>query len=140
VLEVLAPCPGVRAGEPANDASFVLRLSFGRASVLLPGDLERGGEARLLRRLGPVTLLKVGHHGSRTSSTPAFLDVLRPQVALVSAGHPSQFDHPHPEVQARFRGRGIPLYSTAEFGAVAVVLRADGRFTVQHGAELEAPP
>lgn len=135
-LEVLEPCPAVRPGDSPNDASLVLRLTFGRASVLLPGDLERVGEARVLSRLVPVTLLKVGHHGSRTSSTPEFLAALAPRVALVSAGHPSEFGHPHSEVVDRFRARGIPLWSTAEHGAVAVTLRADGSFTVSHGSAL----
>jgi competence protein ComEC len=137
MLEVLSPCEGVRADDPPNDASLVLRLTFGRARVLLPGDLEREGEARLTGALGPVTLLKVGHHGSRTSSTEAFLDALQPRVALVSAGHPSPFGHPHTDVLTRLHARGIPVWSTAEHGAVAVVLRADGSFAVGHGEQVD---
>ena len=125
-LEVLAPCPRADPETPANDASFVIRLRWGRASVLLPGDLEMHGEKALLPVLGPVTVLKVGHHGSRTSSTAPFLDALRPRVALVSCGHPSPFGHPHDEVLDRFAARGITLRRTDLEGAVSATLFADG--------------
>jgi competence protein ComEC len=136
VLEVLAPCPAVVPGTPPNDASLVFRLGFGRASALFAGDVERAGEAALVPRLARVTLLKVAHHGSRTSSTPAFLDALRPRVALVSAGHPSQFGHPHPDVLARLRAGGAAVWATPFHGAIAVTLRADGSYTVASGADL----
>jgi competence protein ComEC len=130
LLDVLAPCPAVEDGTPPNDASFVLRLRFGEASVLLPGDLERAGEARVLDALGPVTLLKLGHHGSRTSTTDEWLDRLRPRVAIASAGHPSPFGHPHTVVVDRLAARGIPLWTTTERGGVRVTLHRDGSFEV----------
>jgi competence protein ComEC len=130
LLDVLAPCPAVEEGTPPNDASFVLRLRFGAASVLLPGDLERAGEARVLDALGPVTLLKLGHHGSRTSTTDAWLDRLQPRVAIASAGHPSPFGHPHTAVVDRLAARAIPLWTTTERGGVQVTLHRDGTFEV----------
>jgi competence protein ComEC len=126
-VTVLAPCP-MNPDVAPNDASLVLRLDHGRSSALLPGDLEAAGERALLARLSPVTALKVGHHGSRTSSTEAFLAALRPRVALVSSGHPSPFNHPHAAVVERFARRGIPLMRTDRQGLVAVTLRADGGF------------
>jgi competence protein ComEC len=126
-MEVLSPCPSARDETPPNDASFVLRVTWGRASVLLPGDLERDGEAALLASMRPVSVLKVGHHGSRTSTTDAWLDALRPRVALVSCGHPSPFGHPHPEVLERLRARGVAVRRTDLAGAVTVTLHADGR-------------
>ncbi len=125
-LEVLAPCPGPIDGDTPNDASFVLRLSLGRASVLLPGDIEREGEARVINRLGEVTVLKVPHHGSRTSSTEDFLNRVHPRVAIVSCGHPSPFGHPHPEIVARYAAHGIVLRRTDLSGAVTVTLHPDG--------------
>lgn len=127
-VTVLAPCPSMNPEVAPNDASLVLRLDHGRASALLPGDLEAAGERALLSRLSPVTLLKVGHHGSRTSSTEPFLAALRPQVALVSSGHPSPFSHPHSVVVERFARRDISLLRTDRQGMVAVTLFADGRF------------
>ncbi len=134
LLEVLAPCPAVPDGARPNDGSFVLRIRLGRAVLLLPGDLEALGEARIADMLGPVTVLKVGHHGSRTSSSDDFLDRIRPQIAIVSAGHPSPFGHPHAVVLERFHARGIPLWSTAERGAVSVTLFPDGRAEATTGA------
>jgi competence protein ComEC len=128
-LDVLAPCPGVVSGTQPNDASLVLRMTFGHASALFPGDLERRGEARVFDRLQPVTLLKVGHHGSHTSSTEGFLARLAPAVALVSAGNPSPFGHPHRDVLARMAAHRIPVWSTAEHGGVAVTLRRDGTWS-----------
>lgn len=130
-LEVLAPCRAITAREPPNDASFVLRLSYGDASILLPGDLEAAGERALLARLRPVTALKLGHHGSRTSTTEPWLAALRPRVAIASAGHPSPFDHPHPSVLDRLRKHGIPLFSTSERGLVTLTLFRDGRWESQ---------
>jgi competence protein ComEC len=130
-LEVLAPCPAVSPGLGANDGSFVLRLAYGRASVLLPGDLESRGEAQVLQRLSPCTALKAPHHGSRTSSSEALLERVRPRVVLVSAGHPSPFGHPHPEVLARYARRGIAVRRTDLEGAVSVTLHPDGTF--EHG-------
>jgi len=125
-LEVLAPCPTVDPSTPANDASYVLRVSLGRGSALLPGDLESAGEQLLLGQLRPTTLLKLGHHGSRTSTTDAWLDRLRPAVAMVSCGHPSPFGHPHPTVLDRLRARAIPLRRTDLEGRVTVTLSVDG--------------
>ena len=125
-IEVLAPCPSALDETPPNDASFVIRITVGRASALLPGDLERAGESLILSQLGRVDVLKVGHHGSATSSSDAFLDVLRPRVALVSAGHPSPFGHPHPAVLAAMRRHGVDLRRTDLSGAVTVTLRPDG--------------
>jgi competence protein ComEC len=127
-LEVLAPCRALRARESPNDASFVLRLSYGASSILLPGDLEAAGERALLSRMRPVTALKLGHHGSRTSSTDRWLDVLRPQIAIVSAGHPSPFDHPHAVVLDRLRRRSIPVRSTSTLGMITLELFRDGRW------------
>jgi len=127
-LEVLAPCRALRERESPNDASFVLRLAFGASSVLLPGDLEAAGERALLARVRPVTALKLGHHGSRTSSTDVWLDALRPQIAIASAGHPSPFDHPHTVVLERLRRRSIPVRSTSAHGMITLELFRDGRW------------
>lgn len=130
-MEVLAPCPEAELATPPNDASFVLRVDYGRSSVLLPGDLEAHGERSLLSRMRPVTVLKIGHHGSRTSTTTPWLDALRPSVAMVSAGHPSPFGHPHPSVLERLRTRGVTVLRTDLGGLHTVSLRADGHWSIE---------
>jgi len=122
-LDVLHPCtPGAEAlGE--NDRSLVLRFTLGKVAILLPGDVEREGEEALLRA-PPATLradvLKLPHHGSRTSSSAPLLDAVAPTLAVASCARSRRRPLPHPEVDSRLRERGITVLSTAEVGAVRV--------------------
>lgn len=115
-----------------NNRSLVTTVSYAGRSLVLPGDLEEGGERWLLARgARPTDLLKVPHHGSKTSSSPAFLDAMRPDVAVVSAGRFNPFGHPHSEVVDRYRRREIPLYRTSESGLVRARFGREGRFEVR---------
>lgn len=103
----------------SNALSCVLRISNGHQTALLVGDIEKAQEARLLGQgaaLGADWLL-VPHHGSKTSSTAAFLDAVAPRVALVQAGYRNRFGHPAPEVLARYAARGIQVIATPQCGA-----------------------
>lgn len=126
-IEVLAPCPGYAPDAGANDNSLVLKLSFGRRAALLVGDAEREEEHLLLARHGDglrADLLKVGHHGSRTSSSAAFLDAVRPTAAAISAGVRNRFGHPHPATLGALAERGIEVLRTDRGGAI--VWETDG--------------
>ena len=122
-FEVLHPVSDRPAG---NHASCVLLISDGATSLLLPGDIDRLGEGRLLaeRRLTPVTLLLAPHHGSRSSSSLAFVRALRPRYAIFSAGYHSHFGHPHAEVVARYLDAGAIRLDTARSGALTFLIRA----------------
>jgi len=104
-----------------NAVSCVLRLADAAdRSVLLAGDVEAPQEAALVTRLGVALrsdLLLVPHHGSRTSSTDAWLDAVQPRVAMVQAGYRSRYGHPAPEVLARYQARGIMLVRSDRCGA-----------------------
>ncbi len=121
-FEVLHPgAEALAAPRSSNAVSCVLRVvdAAGR-SVLLAGDIESPEEAALVRRLGPALrsdLLLVPHHGSRTSSSAAWLDAVAPTVALVQAGYRSRFGHPAPEVLQRHAARGIPVVRSDQCGA-----------------------
>ncbi|MGH7789153.1 MAG: ComEC/Rec2 family competence protein, partial [Candidatus Binatia bacterium] len=130
-VEVLHPPRGARGA--ANDRSLTVRLRYGGTSVLFPGDLEASGEAALVAAHGrdiASTVLKVPHHGSRTSSSAAFLDAVRPRLAVMSLGYDNRFGFPHPSVLAAYRARGIALRRTDLDGAVTLRIDADGALAV----------
>lgn len=126
-IEVLAPAEDYAAAKPGNNDSLVLRISYGSRSFLLTGDMERVIEAQLLASGADLhaDVLKVGHHGSRTSSIQAFLDAVSPSVALVSAGFENGFGHPHRDVLARLSARHAAILRTDLDGRVTA--RTDGR-------------
>jgi competence protein ComEC len=136
-VKVLAPEAGyTNTGEPANNDSLVLRIEYGKASALLEGDAESASEqAMMTRYLAPVTLLKVGHHGSRTSTTQSFLDALAPREAVVSVGKGNGFGHPRFEIVSRIAASGARLYRTDEFGLTTFRLSRDGRINELLGGE-----
>ena len=128
-ITVLAPQPGyTNGGQPVNDDSLVLRMQYGKASVLLEGDAEAPSEDAMLAsgRMRPVTLLKVGHHGSKTSTTPAFLRAADPKDAVISVGKGNTFGHPRFEVLERIEDEHARLYRTDEFGATTFLLDKQG--------------
>jgi competence protein ComEC len=137
-ISVLAPTPAYsNPGPPINNDSLVLRLQFGQASALLEGDAESPSEhlmaaAALSGRgfaVGPDTLLKVGHHGSLTSTTPEFLALAAPQDAVISVGKQNTFGHPRAEILTRLAAAHARTYRTDQFGLTSFLLARDGTIT-----------
>jgi competence protein ComEC len=133
LLRVLHPPEGLLQGSlrgPASDEnnnSLVLRLDWGLTSFLFTGDLEQEGEASLLDSSQPLQhlVLKVGHHGSRYSTTEKFLAAIQPTVGVISVGTRNPFRHPTPEVLERLRAAGVRSFRTDRDGAV--IIDTDGR-------------
>jgi len=114
--------------EHNNERSCVLRVSTGQQSVLLTGDIEKLSESRLLKLHPnelPATLLVVPHHGSRSSSTQAFVDAVHPRYAMFTSGYLNRFGHPRAEVVERYRAAGSEVLRSDEDGAVSI--RMDAR-------------
>jgi competence protein ComEC len=143
-IEPLGPFWGSHAGErigaPAgltvNDASLVLRVGFAGRGVLFAGDLEADGEGELVGRRDAgqavaADVLKVPHHGSRTSSSPELVDAVAPALAVMSLGWRNQFRFPAPEVVARYESRGARVMRTDRDGAITVTIRPDGGVAVR---------
>lgn len=114
-----------------NDFSIVLRVIHQEVRLLLTGDIGAVTEAELVRLhdAGRIDLraevLLVPHHGSRTSSSPAFLERVRPRLAVISCGPGNRFNQPHPEVVQRLAGSGAKILQTAKQGAITII--SDGR-------------
>jgi len=118
---VLMPPEEYLADGDRNENSVVVHLGFGASTFLLPGDTEDAGEEYLLDEYGAslnATVLQAGHHGSRSSSSDAFLEASQPRIALISSGYDSQYGHPHEEVLQRFSDRSVETYWTATHGNV----------------------
>jgi competence protein ComEC len=111
------------AARRRNDQSCVLRVAAGAAAMLLTGDIERTGEAELLRTQAPrADVLLVPHHGSRTSSSEEFLAAVRPSLAIAASGYRNRFGHPHEEILGRYAAAGIKVLRTDRDGAITVRL------------------
>lgn len=123
-FEVLHPLGGWRSPrrDGVNDESLVLRVRFGRRSFLFLGDVERAGEAALVAGDARADVVKVAHHGSRTSSTKALVRAVGARLAVVSCGWENRYGHPHSEALAAWGG--VPVYRTDLDGTVRV--RTDG--------------
>ena len=114
------------AAYEGNNDSLVLQLTYKQLRALFTGDLEEAGEQVLVAsgQVGPQTILKAGHHGSKTSSSEAFIEATKPMVTIFMAGKNNRYNHPHPDVVERFRSKGLHTLSTKENGTIEI--RTDG--------------
>ncbi len=126
-VDVLFPPQDWPVGlEPKNNDSMVMQVSYGETSVLLEGDAEKAVERRIASRHHPhADLLKVGHHGSATSTTPEILQSVKPSFAVISCGFRTSFGFPKLDVLQRLQNSGAHVYRTDLDGAVTFYL--DGR-------------
>ena len=115
------------SGQSVNNSSLVLKLLHGKNSFLFNGDAEIEIEKALLNYGGflDCDVLKVGHHGSKTSSSKEFLSLAKPEMAIISVGKRNKFKHPAPVTIRKFRNLGIEYYRTDQVGAV--VIESDGQ-------------
>jgi competence protein ComEC len=127
-IEVLAPTPDyVPAEIPKNNDSLVLRVRYGKTTFLLTGDVERQIERRMLDDNGVLhaDVLKVAHHGSKTSSTEEFLSAVQPSFAVISDGFENSYGHPNRDVLERLREHHVVVLRTDEDGLISFL--SDGR-------------
>ena len=127
-IDVLAPLPDYVPNDvPKNNDSLVLRVRYGNRSFLLCGDVERPIERRMLEdnEIQATDVLKVAHHGSKTSSTEDFLNAAAPSFAIISAGLDNSYGHPNREVLDRLHSHHIAIFRTDLQGLITVL--TDGR-------------
>jgi competence protein ComEC len=125
-IQFLSPPEGYAAPKIGNNDSLAFRITYGSRAFLLTGDLERPMEGILLGEGVDLhsDVLKVGHHGSRTSTMEPFLEAVAPSIAIISAGYGNSFGHPHPDVVRRLKERNVTILRTDDDGLVTV--RTDG--------------
>ncbi|HYA64598.1 MAG TPA: DNA internalization-related competence protein ComEC/Rec2 [Candidatus Sulfotelmatobacter sp.] len=113
------------APEAKNNDSLVVRLQYGDRTFLLPGDAEKQVEYTMLAENEPgflhADVLKVGHHGSKNSSMPEFLDIVGPQISVISSGEENPYGHPSPELLERLEQRSSRILRTDQDGAVQIL-------------------
>ncbi|HXQ69031.1 MAG TPA: DNA internalization-related competence protein ComEC/Rec2, partial [Pyrinomonadaceae bacterium] len=137
-IEVLWPPAAAHANEPSrNNDSIVLRVEFGRRSLLLTGDIEKSGERALIAggKQLRADVVKVPHHGSRSSSTLPFVAATKASIAVISVGQSSMFGHPHPDVVERWQANGAQVFTTGKCGTITVT--TDGTDLILTGFKLE---
>jgi competence protein ComEC len=122
-VEVLYPERAVNNFGSENDRSLVLMITYNGRRILLTGDIESVAEADLVRNAGQLRadVVKVPHHGSRTSSGEGFIAATLPEIAVVPVGVRSVFGHPHDEVVERWRSAGARVMKTGDRGTITIV-------------------
>ena len=127
-LSILAPAE-LKSGSNLHNSMVISRLSFGEVDFLLMGDAERPLEYFLIEQEDNIQseILKAGHHGSRTSSSDLFLEKVRPEYALISAGRKNKYGHPHAEVLENLQKTGAKILRTDLDGRIEI--RTDGLHT-----------
>ncbi len=130
-LNIIRPGGDLRGS--TNDMSLVVSFQFAGASVLLPGDIEESSETWLLENnlVQPHTIIKLPHHGSKTSSTQPFVDALQPRIAIVPVGKHNHFGHPHSKVIQRYAATGASTFRTDQNGLIVLDISQEGEITVR---------
>ena len=125
-LTVLYPTVNGMAGASDNDQSLVFQVSWPGMDLLFTGDIEKAGEAAVTKLVNPVGMVKVPHHGSATSSSPAFVQATRPSIAVVSVGRRGRRSVVRQEVLDRWEAVGAQVYRTDRMGSIRVQTGPDG--------------
>ena len=119
-VEVSVLWPPAEGGGSDNNNSVVLRITYGENTILLTGDIEKATERSLAQQNLKADVVKVPHHGSKTSSTDNFVLATKPTFAIISVGRNSMFGHPHEEVVQRWKSNGATVLTTGEAGTITV--------------------
>lgn len=129
-IDLLAPC---KAYDDLNNMSVVVLLTYGNGTFLFTGDAETLSETDMLENgVPPCDVLKVGHHGSSTSSSEAFIEAVSPQIAVISVGDGNSYGHPHASTLDRLEAHDVQIYRTDLCGTITIT--CDG---TQFGIETE---
>lgn len=117
-----------------NNNSIVAKLVYGNFSMLFTGDIEQEAEGKILKKYNTdilqSTVLKIAHHGSKTSTTEGFIDLVNPKIALIGVGKDNNFGHPNKEVLDRIENLGSKIYRTDMHGEISLKVNREGRIWI----------
>ena len=135
-IDVLWPSTKKIEENILNNNALVFKIVYKNFSMLFTGDIEKVAEEKILKEINPVILksniLKVAHHGSKTSTTQEFLDNVEPQIALIGVGENNNFGHPSGEVIERLKSKDIKIYRTDEKGEIVLEVNKGGKITIDN--------
>lgn len=118
-----------------NNNSLVANVEYKEFKMLFTGDIEEIAEEKILKEINndllKADILKVAHHGSKTSSTEEFIETVKPRIALIGVGRNNKFGHPNEEVIERLKQNGMKIYRSDEMGEVNINVNAYGKFCIK---------
>ena len=131
-LKILHPQRDLISNNPLNNNAIVFKLIYKSFKMLFTGDIEKEAENLLLSNYFDLkaTVLKVGHHGSKTSSTQEFLEKVSPKIALIGVGQDNKFGHPSSDVIERLKNQGAKIYRTDEDGEISILINNKGKIKI----------
>ena len=115
-----------------NNNSIVAKLIFNEFSMLFTGDIEQISENKIVQKYQCTdklksSILKIAHHGSKTSTTQEFLNLVNPQIVLIGVGKDNKFNHPNLEVLERLQKNGSKIYRTDQYGEISIIVNENMR-------------
>ena len=135
-IDVLWPSTEKIEENILNNNALVFKIVYKNFSMLFTGDIEKVAEEKILKEINPAILksdiLKVAHHGSKTSTTQEFLDNVEPKIALIGVGKDNNFGHPSGEVIERLKNKDIKIYRTDEKGEIVLEVNKGGKITIDN--------
>lgn len=136
-FDVLWPDEDLISENILNNNSIVCKFHYGSFTMLFTGDIEKIAEERILikyennKNILKSTMLKAGHHGSKTSSTEEFVDAVKPQYVLIGVGENNKFGHPNEDVVNRFEKNGAKIYRTDKMGEISIFVSQNGKIRIE---------
>ena len=134
-IDILWPNKNQISENSLNNNSLVCKLNYNNFSMLFTGDIEKVAEEKVLKNIDNdllnADILKVAHHGSKTSSTEEFINVVKPRIALIGVGKNNKFGHPNEDVLNRLSNYGTKIYRTDENGEISIMIDRKGVISVE---------
>ena len=133
-MDILWPESKMIEGNPLNNNSIVCRLNYNNFSILFTGDIEEIAEQKIAKECKDElksTILKVAHHGSKTSSINYFINLVNPKIALIGVGKDNKFGHPNEEVLNRLESLGTKIYRTDERGEIVIKVNKKNQMKIR---------